>query len=236
MNDLHTLWFAESHMFLWTARRTVRVNSVVFVCSLSLCMGAKLCPSGCQMCHYFAGPLHRDVGYLLDSAPQHHIAHRTRRRRGRKLELLSSWPMPGGRALWASSRGVAPQTLGVGKGIQKEIQKRTASFLDVMPSSHTPLDHGGKQATKKRISKRRFLLAPYVRCQILVDSCSVAGFFCCSCCGSHKIMAAEMLLVCGEDANRSGQLELEYSWKPSFTLWNLGRHFPPFLFAVLVYI
>lgn len=176
MNDLHTLWFAESHMFFWTARRTVRVNSVVFVCSLSLCMGAKLCPSGCQMCHYFAGPLHRDVGYLLDSAPQHHIAHR-RRRRGRKLELVSSWPMPGGRALWASSRGVAPQTLGVGKGIQKEIQKRTASFLDVMPSSHTPLDHGGKQATKKRISKRRFLLAPYVRCQILVDSCSVAGFF-----------------------------------------------------------
>lgn len=172
-----TLWFAESHMFLlncspYSASQQCRLC----VRSLSLCMGAKLGPSGCQMCHYFAGPLRRDVGYLLDSAPQHHIAHRTRRR-GRKLELVSSWPMPGGGALWASSRGVAPQTLGVGKGIQKEIQKRTASFLDVMPSSHTPLDHGGKQATKKRISKRRFLLAPYVRCQILVDSCSVAGFF-----------------------------------------------------------
>lgn len=149
MNDLHTLWFAESHMFVWTARRTVRVNSVVFVRSLSLCMGAKLGPSGCQMCHYFAGPLHRDVGYLLDSAPQHHIAHRTRRR-GRKLELVSSWPMPGGRALWASSRGVAPQTLGVGKGIQKEIQKRTASFLDVMPSSHTPFGPWRKTSNKEK--------------------------------------------------------------------------------------
>lgn len=34
----------------------------------------------------------------------------------------------------------------------------------------------------------------------------MAGF-CHFSCGSHKIMGTEMLLVCGEDTNRSGQLE-----------------------------
>lgn len=75
-----------------------------------------------------------------------------------------------------------------------------------MPSSHNPLDYGGKQAAKKKVWNPRSLHVSHVRFQSLIDCCLVEGFFVCFSCGTHKIMATEILLVCGEDLNRSGQL------------------------------
>lgn len=101
--------------------------------------------------------------------------------------------------------------LGVGMGIQKELQKRTVFFLDVMPSSHTPVDHGRKQAAKKRLSKLRSILISHVRCQIYIDSCTALNVRCFPCV-SRKVTATVMLLVCGIDRNRFG-----------FLLWNVYR-------------
>lgn len=97
-----------------------------------------------------------------------------------------------------------------------------------MPSSHTAFltHHGGKQAAKKRIWKFRSLIS-HVRCQILES-------LCCFSCGSHKIMATEMLLVCGEDSNRFGPLEHSILRKTCFLLWNSRRDSASFLLLWLL--
>lgn len=98
----------------------------------------------------------------------------------------------------------------LGGGVPERDPKEEDFFLNVMPSSHTPVDHGGKQAAaEKGISKLRALHVSHVRFHILGDSCSVDLVLLLPLfpCGSHKITAAEMLLVCGGDSNRPGQLQ-----------------------------
>lgn len=84
-------------------------------------------------------------------------------RGGRKLELVNSWPMS---ALAHFSRGAFLRTLwGWERGSKRRPKRGQASFLDVMPSSHTLSDHGGKQ--KEGIPKLRALRCSHVRFWIL---------------------------------------------------------------------
>ena len=63
------------------------------------------------------------------------------------------------------------------------------------------LDHGGKQAAKKRIPGLRSLLVSHVRCVFSgYSQCGRFFFVVVFACGSHKSMATAMLLACGEDS------------------------------------
>lgn len=74
---------------------------------------------------------------------------------------------------WAK-RGVFPYWLeGVGG---RRDSKEEDFFLDVMPSSHTHLDHGGQQAAQKGVWEFKSLFISHVRCPVLADCSSVGGF------------------------------------------------------------
>lgn len=92
-----------------------------------------------------------------------------------------------------------------------------------MPSSHTALDHGGKQAAQKR--KLVSLVLPYVRCQIskLIRTVEfVEGFWFFG--WQSVLMATEMLLVCGEDLN-SLWAAGPVVWKTQLAFMEPGKHF-----------
>lgn len=166
------------------------------------------------------GPLRKDLNVLHESAPQHQTGDRTRRTLSESLRLegSNSWsfcPVPSRRALWA--RGVSHR-LGVGEGIQE----RKSSFWMWCQVLTIPLDYGGKQAAKKKVWNYRSLHISHVRFESLLDCCCVEGF-CCFSCGTHKILAIEVLLVCGEDLNRPGQLGHSILENFSFHLWSLGK-------------
>ncbi len=223
-------------MFLCTARCTVQESTVLSLCTVSLCeRELNFCHLAARCTTASRGPLRRDFSLMHESTPPTSYHKSGRGRAGRFLKAFSKLSeSSSSRSFFAPCqtaghfelpRRVFPTDWGWARGIQK----RKISFLDVMPSSHTPLDHGGKQAAKKRISRCRLLLISHVSFRvkrILV----VRRAFCCFSCGSHRNIPTEMLLVCGEDSNRFRQL---HSWKLSFLLWNLDRDCASFHSAVI---
>lgn len=120
-------------------------STVLSLCSACpLPKGAELWPSGCQMYHYLPSRLHRDLSLLHESAPQHHIGDTTRRRK-MSPESWSLWSLSQCQAVGHSElpQEAFPHWVGGGKGDPRGAPKEDNFFLDVMPSSHTPLDHGG---------------------------------------------------------------------------------------------
>lgn len=97
-------------------------------------------------------------------------------------------------------RGVFPSDWGWARASKKEGR---FSFLDVMPSSHTPFGPWRKTSSKEKdpgaqIAPRLTRKMPEF--SVVIRNVEVFFFFLVFACGSHKSMATAMLLVCGEDS------------------------------------
>lgn len=103
-----------------------------------------------------------------------------------------------------------------------------------MPSSHTPFGPWRKTRSKEKVLE--VPVAPH----LTRKTQNFAGFFaarrvsCCFSCGSHRIMATEMLLVCGEDSNRFGLLEHGILETLASFYGTLGRAYASFYSSVFL--
>lgn len=128
------------------------------------------------------------------------------------FELPCSWPIPGELGISTSARGVPLQSQGWAREFKRSSKRGQFSFFCCCLRCQVLTllqDHVGKQAAaaaKKRISGLGPCLVPHVRCQLSsVDSGAALGF-CCLSSGRHRLTATVLLLVCGTDRNRTGQL------------------------------
>ena len=189
-------------MFPSYARCTVREPTVSPLCAACPCERQLNFGHLAARCTTTSpGPLRGDSSLLHESTPSHHTGDSTRRtlfQHSTSFFVFLLLPMPSSRALWAPARGVS-QRLGGGQG---HLKKREDFLFWMWCQVLTLLlDHGGKQAAKKRISGLRSLLVSRVRCQIFSGYSQCGRFLCCFCLWySHKSIATEMLLACGEDS------------------------------------
>lgn len=159
-----------------TTRRTVQESTLPSLCAACPCERELNFGHLAARCTTTSpGPLRRDFSLLLESTPKHHIGDS-----GRTLGALC----PKAPKVFARCQAAGHFEL-LRKGCfqadwgwVRVIQKRKIFLFECDAKfSHSFLDHGGKQAAKKRIPRFRPLLISHVRCQILVDSCSLEELF-----------------------------------------------------------